>query len=69
MTPQGLKTEFWSSETWAYNVQSVRNPLSECKTFPPANQIARFKLNDEELELYSHVTALLVGDHPQPDSD
>ena len=26
MAPQGLKTEFWSSENWAYNAQTVRNP-------------------------------------------
>ena len=26
LAPQGLKTEFWSSENWAYNAQSVRNP-------------------------------------------
>ena len=26
MAPQGLKMEFWSSENWAHNVQSVRNP-------------------------------------------
>ena len=27
MAPQGLKTEFWSSENWAYNAQTVRTPL------------------------------------------
>ena len=27
MAPQGLKMEFWSSENWAYNEQSVRNPF------------------------------------------
>ena len=27
MAPQGLKTEFWSSENWVYNAQIVRNPL------------------------------------------
>ena len=30
MAPQGLKTEFWSSENWAYNVQSVRNHFNFC---------------------------------------
>ena len=28
--------------------------LSKCKTFSPANQIARNKHNDEELELFWH---------------
>ena len=27
MAPQGLKTEICSSGNWAYNVQTVRNPL------------------------------------------
>ena len=26
MAPEGLKTEFWYSENWAYNAQTVRNP-------------------------------------------
>ena len=29
MAPQGLKTEFWSSENRAHNAQSVRNAFSE----------------------------------------
>ena len=28
MAPQGLKMVFWSSENWAYNAQTVRNPLN-----------------------------------------